>query len=299
MIVTTAIEHDSVLRSVKLLQDVDRFPTVYIKPMPEGNISADQMIGKIDPETTGLVSCMYVNNETGVINDIEAICSYCADNGVVSHVDAVQAAGTIPLNPWRIRCDMMSISAHKIGGPKGIGALYVRDKSILSPIICGGSDQEYGLRGGSENVASIVGFGKACELTKARLYEDDLRASVLKQIFFTNLMERMKSIGLEKIVTVNGNSITAHGKILNLRFSGIDGETLLVMLDSLGVCVSAGSACNSKEHVPSHVLLAMGLSEEDARDSIRISFSASNTEAEIDAAANAFATCIQCIRAMQ
>ena len=172
-------------------------------------------------------------------------------------------------------------------------------KSKLTPIVYGGSEQEFGLRGGTENVAGIVGFGKACEISSKSLHEDTVWVSTLKQRFFMALNEALKDTGDESCVHVNGMSILTPGKTINLRMDGVDGETLLLMLDGKGVCVSAGSACRSHEAEPSHVLSAMGLSKDEARSSIRISFSKKNTADEAVRAAQILAGCISALRARE
>lgn len=164
--------------------------------------------------------------------------------------------------------------------------------SLITPMIHGGSAQESGMRGGTENVAGIVGFGAACELMNERLHEIDVHNSMLKQIFYNVLDENLKAHGLQNVLHVNGDLIIKHGKTINIRFDDVDGETLLLMLDAKGIYVSAGSACHSHESKPSHVLLAMGIDPEDARNSIRVSFSKMNTEAEVKYAAGVIANCV-------
>ena len=168
-----------------------------------------------------------------------------------------------------------------------------------STIVYGGSEQEFGLRGGTENVAGIVGFGRACEISSKSLHEDTVWVSTLKQRFFMALNDALKDTGDESCVHVNGMSILTPGKTINLRMDGVDGETLLLMLDGKGVCVSAGSACRSHEAEPSHVLSAMGLSKDEARSSIRISFSKKNTADEAVRAAQILAGCISALRARE
>ena len=219
--------------------------------------------------------------------------------GILFHTDCVQAAGCYPIDVVKIGCDFLSVSSHKIHGCKGVGALYAKDKSKLAPIVYGGSEQEFGLRGGTENVAGIVGFGKACEISSKSLHEDTVWVSTLKQRFFMALNEALKDTGDEGCVHVNGMSILTPGKTINLRMDGVDGETLLLMLDGKGVCVSAGSACRSHEAEPSHVLSAMGLSKDEARSSIRISFSKKNTADEAVRAAQILAGCISALRARE
>lgn len=289
-IVSTAIEHDSVIKAINSMCIKTNFDSHFVCPNEQGVVETDSIIRRIN-EKTGLVSVMYVNNEVGSENPVAEIGEYCRKHGILFHTDCVQAAGSHEIDVDKIGCDFLSLSSHKIHGVKGIGALYARNKSLLSPIIHGGDKQEFGLRGGTENVPAIVGFGKACEIATECLRKTDVSTSSLKQIFYSCLLEELKAIGLEEIVHINGDLIIKHGKILNLRFDKVDGETLLLMLDAKGVCVSAGSACRSQENEPSRVLLAMGIEPEDARNSIRVSFSRMNTTSEIEVAAKTIAEC--------
>ena len=262
-ILVSAVEHDSVLRAAESLIK-DGFHIEYIPVSNECRVSPAAIENALRADT-GLVSVMFANNETGAINPIEDIGTICMKRGILFHTDCVQAAGCYPIDVVKIGCDFLSVSSHKIHGCKGIGALYARDKSKLTPIVYGGSEQEFGLRGGTENVAGIVGFGRACEISSKSLHEDTVWVSTLKQRFFMALNEALKDTGDEGCVHVNGMSILTPGKTINLRMDGVDGETLLLMLDGKGVCVSAGSACRSHEAEPSHVLSAMGLSKDEAR----------------------------------
>ena len=292
-IIASRYEHDSVIRSAYRLNVRHGFGVTYFYPDHEGHVNPSEVESKGFGDT-GLISVMYVNNETGSENDIQEIANVCKKKGVLFHTDCVQAAGCYPIDVVEIGCDFLSISSHKIHGPKGVGALYVKDPTILSPLIVGGKSQEFGLRGGTENVAGIVGFGKACELAKQNLHTTQNHCSILKQLFYNHLIEDMANIGLPPdIVHINGEQIIKHGKTLNLRFDGVDAETLLLMLSTKGVCVSAGSACTSHESQPSHVLTAMGLSPDEARSSVRISFSKMNTQEEVRDAANIFAACLK------
>lgn len=291
-IVSTAIEHDSIIKSINSMCTKTRFYSHLVRPNAQGVVETDSVIRRIN-ERTGLVSVMYVNNEVGSENPVTEIGEYCKSHNVLFHTDCVQAAGSHEIDVDKIGCDFLSLSSHKIHGVKGVGALYVRDKSLLSPIIHGGDKQEFGLRGGTENVPAIVGFGKACEIATECLRKTDVETSSFKQNFYSCLLESLKSFGLEDVVHINGDLIIKHGKILNLRFDKVDGETLLLMLDAKGVCVSAGSACRSQENEPSRVLLAMGIEPEDARNSIRVSFSRMNTEGEIEEAAKIMADCVR------
>ena len=296
-ILVSAVEHDSVLRAAESLIK-DGFDVEYIPVSSECRVAPAVIEGALRADT-GLVSVMFANNETGAINPIEDIGTICMKRGILFHTDCVQAAGCYPIDVVKIGCDFLSVSSHKIHGCKGIGALYAKDKSKLTPIVYGGSEQEFGLRGGTENVAGIVGFGKACEISSKSLHEDTVWVSTLKQRFFMALNEALKDTGDESCVHVNGMSILTPGKTINLRMDGVDGETLLLMLDGKGVCVSAGSACRSHEAEPSHVLSAMGLSKDEARSSIRISFSKKNTADEAVRAAQILAGCISALRARE
>lgn len=294
-VLVSAVEHDSVLRAAESLTK-EGFDVGYIPVQGDGSVSLTTLEGLLRPDT-GLVSVMYVNNETGSVNPICDIGSLCMKHGVLFHTDCVQAAGCHPINVVEIGCDFLSVSSHKIHGPKGVGALYVKDMTTVTPLIHGGSEQEFGLRGGTENVAGAVGFGKACELSAAQLQEDKTYVSSLKQRFVTELNDALKERGMDDIVHINGGSIMAPGKTVNLRIDGVDNESLILMLDNRGVCISAGSACQSHESKPSHVLTAMGLTMEEARSSVRVSFSRMNTVEEVIEAAQIIAGFVSILRA--
>lgn len=293
-ILVSAVEHDSVLRAAESLTK-EGFDVGYIPVQGDGSVSLTTLEGLLRPDT-GLVSVMYVNNETGTVNPVCDIGSLCMKHGVLFHTDCVQAAGCHPINVVEIGCDFLSVSSHKIHGPKGVGALYVKDMATVTPLIHGGSEQEFGLRGGTENVAGAVGFGKACELSAAQLQEDKTYVSSLKQRFVTELTDALKERGMDGIIHINGGSIMAPGKTVNLRIDGVDNESLILMLDNKEICISAGSACQSHESNPSHVLTAMGLTMEEARSSVRVSFSRMNTMEEIIEAAQTIAGFIGVLR---
>lgn len=290
-VVTTAIEHDSIQNGLRafLLGGGLNDSTVY--PNGNGSVTVEE-IRRVFNAPPDLVSVMYVNNETGAVNEVSEIGSLCRRHGVLFHTDCVQAAGTLSLDVNDLQCDFLSISSHKIHGPKGVGALFVRNRATLSPLIHGGAGQEFGLRGGTENVAGIVGFGAACELAKKNLQSSCAYTSTLKQLFWQRLSERLTAQGISDILHLNGPSVIHPGKILNIRFDGVDAETLVLILDGHGVYVSAGSACRSHEHEPSRVLLAMGLTAEEARNSIRVSFSEQNTQEETLRAADIMSDCV-------
>lgn len=290
-ILTSSIEHDSVIRAtdgISSLQiGVDGFGIVHIENLEQ---ILDENPG------IGLVSIMYVNNETGAVNPIAEIGRVCAEHGVLFHTDCVQAAGCQPIDVNEIECDFLSLSSHKIHGAKGVGALFVKNKELLTPQIYGGAMQEFGLRSGTENVAGIVGFGKACELAGRRREKYLETVSYYKKTFYDRLIMELCKHNLDEIVSINGEPIDRDGKTLNLRFENVDAETLLLMLDAQGVCISAGSACRSHESEPSHVLTAMGMTPNQARDSVRVSFSEFNKSCDVIEAAKIMASCIISLR---
>ena len=292
-LVISAVEHDSVLHAAACLERYG-FRVTYVRPEADGTISPSSIEDALQ-EDTALVSVMYVNNETGAVNDIREIGKICRARGVLFHTDCVQAAGQYPLDVENNYVDFATVSAHKIHGPKGIGALYVRNLDLadaLTPLVCGGSEQEFGLRGGTENVPGIVGFGEAAAQSVDYMKEDMLDVSMCKQSFYNALRTGLEKLGLAPdALRVNGPSVTEPGKILNFRIDGVDAQTLLLLLDSNGICMSAGSACRSRESVPSHVLTAMGLSDDEARASIRVSFSRYNTPEEAIQAGTVTAQC--------
>lgn len=295
-IIVSATEHDSIIRTASELQKrrLIRYRTVEVDNT--GRVGVESIARAISAKTS-LISVMMVNNEVGTRNPVKEIASLCNNTGIVFHTDCVQAVSSEKVDFKEIGCQMMSISSHKIHGPKGVGALI--STVPLNPIIFGGSSQEFGVRGGTENVPAIVGFGKACQLMHDRLESATKKTTKLKQLFYKTLYNKLNAYGCENIIRVNGCPVDQPGKTLNLTLNTIDGETLLLLLSSRGVCVSAGAACSSLESKPSHVLLALGLSENDARNSIRFSFSRLNNSKEITDAATILADCICVLRTMK
>lgn len=306
-VVISQIEHDSVYEAATHMfkpsgnvNIKDDFYTQFIHTKSDGTVDVKHLEALLDEdESIGLVSVMYVNNETGAVNPINHIGEICRDRGILFHTDCVQAAGCHPIDANIIGCDFATISGHKIYAPKGIGAIYIKDKTLARSLIYGGTNQEFGLRGGTENVASIVGLGKACDLICSDFGTQRVTVSLLKRLFYENMTSYLKELNLEDRIHVNGASVGDVGKTLNLRVEDIDSETLLLMLDAKGVCISAGSACHSHRSEPSRVLTAMGLSDDEARDSVRISFSSTNTPAEIEEAAAIFSSCIKTLAGLQ
>ena len=293
-IVISKIEHDSVIKAAKNLIK-DGFHLTYLPVNSYGIVDTDELKQILETNNdVGLVSVMSMNNEIGSVNPVEYIGKICKEKEVLFHTDCVQCLGSDVINTSSWNCDFLSLSSHKIHGPKGVGALYIREnvmKNILQPLIHGGASQEFGFRGGTENVAGIVGFGEACNVVFDNFTNNVTHVLNLKLMFYETLIKGLTDNKLEDLISINGY-IGNRSKVLNIRIRNIDGETMVLLLDSLGICVSAGSACRSHESSPSHVLTGIGLSDDEARDSIRISFSAYNTEEEVITAANEIVNCI-------
>lgn len=306
-IVTSPTEHDSVLRAIESLCNPlccnnkkcikPEFYTSFLPVDKRGHIQVDELEHmSYTYDDIGLVSVMYANNEIGVLNNVASVGRICREKHILFHTDCVQAAGSVALDVTKIGCDFMSISSHKIHGVKGVGALYVRDKQYLSPIINGGLVQEFGLRGGTENVAGIVGFGKACELAGKGIEDYSKMVISYKKHFCEILKDRLADEHMENDVSINGLLPKYPGKTLSLTFKNVDAETLVLMMGAKGVCISAGSACTSHESNPSHVLKAIGLSDDEARSTVRISFSEFNTVYEVERGAKLLAGCVKTLR---
>ena len=292
-IIVGATEHDSVLRPAKEVCAKIGCDITFVIPDKNGVTESSSVLNSIQRDT-GFVSVMMVNNETGVENPVADIGIICSAKGILFHTDCVQAVGDKVIDVNEIGCDFLSLSSHKIHGPKGVGALYVRDLSTIGPMIRGGQSQEFGMRGGTENVPGIVGFGKACEIASSTINESSQCVSILKQLFYQELLKNLGNNS--NILHVNGTSIMHPGKTVNLTIDGVDAQTLVLFLDTMGVCVSAGSACRSHESEPSHVLTAVGISDTSARQSIRVSFSRMNTRDDAMIAAKEIATCSLALR---
>ena len=296
-VVTTQIEHKSVLKSAQKLADEHGFDVIYLGLSKKMARIPENLSQSVLPNT-GLVSIMYANNEIGHAFDVRLIGKLCKKHDVLFHTDCVQAASCRPINVERIGCDFATISSHKIHGPKGVGALFIKDPDMWNAMILGGDSQEFGLRGGTENVAGIVGFGKACELVmQHQTMAEQERLESMKIAFISNFDIRLNQYGLDNVWMVNGCSRTAT-KTLSFQVNGVDAESLILMADNAGVCISAGSACNSRENTPSHVLTAIGLTPDQARSSFRVSFSRMNTVEEVSQAAEIIADCVATLLSM-
>ena len=288
-IVTTAVEHSALINQCEKLQKKG-IEVVFMPVRPDGTLDFKEVEKAVD-EDTAICSVMWANNETGVIYPVEEIAEFCKLKGVLFHTDAVQAVGKIPINLKKNKIDMLSIVGHKLHAPKGVGALYIRRRTRYSPTIIGGQ-QERGKRGGTENVASIVGFGKACELAGQRMDEENTRVKAMR--------DRLEKAILEKIpdVFVNGDRKHRLPNTVNFAFDFIEAEAIPLMLDKTGICASSGSACTTGSLDPSHVLKAMGLTPARARGAVRISLSTYNTDRDIDKLIEALPPIIKRLRAM-
>jgi cysteine desulfurase len=240
----------------------------------EGRLDLDELKESLSDETA-VVSVMYANNETGVIFPIEKVGEIVKEKGISFHTDAVQAAGKIPLNMKKSTIDMLSISGHKLHAPKGIGVLYIRKGTRFSPFIIGGH-QEKGRRGGTENVPYIIGLGRACELAKRHLDDENTRVRALRDYLNKKILEKIPN------VLVNGDQKNRLPNTVSVSFEYVEGESILLLLSDLGICASSGSACTSGSLEPSHVLRAMGVPFTAAHGSIRFSLSIYNTKEEMD-----------------
>lgn len=277
-IITTAFEHPAILNTAKRLEKLG-FDVTYLPVNSSGFVSADDVAAAINGDTA-LVSVMAVNNEVGTIQPIAEIGKICREQGVPFHTDAVQALGSVKLDVNAQNVDMMSISAHKIHGPKGIGALYIR-KGIKPERLIFGGEQESGRRAGTENVAAAVGFARAASLAVSGMDEKNLR--LLK--YQDRLISAFESLGGK----LNGSREARVCSNVNVSFAGQNSEALLLRLDAKGICVSAGSACASGSLSPSHVLVAMGIPAELQKSALRFTMSALTAEKEVEAVCKAAA----------
>jgi len=272
-IITTVVEHPAVLNTCKYMEK-EGFEVTYLKVDSMGRLDLEELRSAIRPETI-LITIMYANNETGVIFPIKEIAKIARERGVTFHTDAVQAVGKIPIDVKDLGVDLLTLSGHKLYGPKGTGALYVRRGVRLVPLLHGGH-QERNRRGGTENVAGLVGLGKACELSAEHMEESVARMKALRDRLEKGLMEKIPDI------KVNGDPEARLPNTANISFEYVEGESLLLNLDMMGVAASSGSACTSGSLEASHVLLAMSLSHEMSHGSVRFSLGRHNTEEEID-----------------
>src|ERR1044071_8021782 len=272
-IVTTGVEHSANIRFCQHLQERG-YDTTFLPVESDGSIDLHLLEKSIRPETA-LVSVMWANNETGVIFPIEEIAALCRSKGVLCHSDAVQVAGKLEIDVQALGVDLLSLSGHKFHAPKGIGLLYVRRRTKFQPYVIGGH-QERDRRGGTENVPYMIGLGCAAELAVSRLDEEDRRVRALR-----DRLEGAILAGIPGTIR-NGSRDQRLPNTSNIAFEGVEAEAILMMLDQAGICASSGSACTTGSLDPSHVLLAMGLSPERARSSLRFSLGIDNTDQDVD-----------------
>ncbi len=288
-IISTAFEHHAVLHTLKRLEKEEGFEVTLLDVHSNGVVTPEEVKAAIRPDTC-LVTIMYANNEIGTVQPIKEICEVCRAAGVTFHTDAVQAVGHIPVNVAEQNIDMLSLSAHKFHGPKGVGALYCRKNIRLLPFIDGGA-QERGKRAGTENVAEIVAMAAALKEACKNMASNSAKVTALRDKIIAELVKIPHS-------KLNGDMAHHLPGTINMCFEGIEGEGLLLHLDDMGVCASSGSACTSGSLDPSHVLLAIGLPHEVAHGSLRLSLSEYNTEEDADVIIKAVPEVVEYLRNM-
>ena len=272
-IVTSSIEHEAILEPCKKLEK-EGFEITYIPVDNSGLVNSKDIEKSITPETC-LVSIMFANNEVGTIQPIQEISKICHNKQIVFHTDAVQAVGKVKIDVKELGIDMLSISSHKINGPKGVGALYIKKGIEIIPFIFGGG-QENGMRSGTENVASVVGFGKACQLAQENMKQNILHLQNIRNNLIAKVMKEIP------LVTLNGHSDQRIANNAHFTFLGVNGEDLIIKLDENGIAASTGSACSVRVQKESHVLKAMGFSHDQIAGSLRLTVGISNTDSEIE-----------------
>ena len=288
-IITSQIEHHAVLNACKQLEK-EGFEVTYLPVDKTGLVSLPDLLHAIRKDTI-LISIMAVNNEVGTIQNVKTLAKIAHDYDIIFHTDAVQAIGQININVQDMEVDLLSISAHKIHGPKGVGALYVKSGINFEPITFGGN-QERGKRSGTENVAGIAGLGKAVELATKNHIETNRKLRNIRDYFLEKLSENVEYF------QINGHPHQKSNAIVNISFYGIEGESLLMLLDLAGICVSTGSACTSKSLLPSHVLEAMKVPADIAQGSIRFSFGTNISKADVDYVVSELAKAVAKLRSI-
>ena len=288
-IITTAIEHEAVFNACQALE-TQGVSVTYLPVDRQGLVDPESVRRAIRPETF-LITVMHANNELGTLQPLEQMGRIAKEHKVYFHTDAVQAAGKIPIDVNALNVDLLSVSGHKLYAPKGVGALYVRSGTRLRQLLYGGHHQR-GFRPGTENVAGIVGLGKAAEIARDALPSDAQQVSTLRDKLECGLVERIQQ------VHVNGGSAPRTPNTTNVMFAGIEGEALVIALDLKGLACSVGAACSSGAVEPSHVLIAIGLSQEEAKSSLRFSLGRHTTESEIDFALEVIPAAVAQLRAL-
>jgi len=279
-IITTAIEHHSVLKTCEALGR-EGFEITFLPVDSQGVVDPQLVVDAIRPDTI-LISVMHANNETGAVQPVEQIGRIARQRGIVFHTDAVQAFGKMAMGTVLDYADMVSVSAHKVYGPRGVGSLLVRRGTSLSPVMTGGH-HEQGLRPGTENVGAIAGFTAAAGQSVAKLAVEAVRLAALRDRFEELLLQTIPG------VSINSRGAARVPNTSNICFTGVESESVLLHLDLLGICASSGSACTTGEPEPSHVLRAMGLSSLQAQGAVRFSFGTSTSQEQIDTGTEALA----------
>jgi cysteine desulfurase len=288
-LVTSKVEHSAIIKQAEALARRG-YEVTWLEVDSSGVINLDDLEKAIRKDTA-IVSLMWANNETGVLFPIEEAAEICRSKGTLFHTDAVQAVGKIDIDLGLVPVNFLSLSGHKLHAPKGVAALYVNRRTRFSPYLIGGG-QENKKRGGTENTASIVALGRAAELALAALKEENVRVKTLRDRFEQGLLETVSS------VKVNGDRTRRLPNTSNLAIEGVDSEGMLMLLDQRGICCSAGSACTAGSLEPSHVLRAMGFSNDRARGSLRFSFSRFNSEVEVEEALRIIPHSVEKLRSM-
>ncbi|MBQ3786876.1 MAG: cysteine desulfurase NifS [Lachnospiraceae bacterium] len=288
-IITTKIEHHAVLHTCEFLEK-HGFEVTYLPVDENGVVSIDELKAAIRPSTI-LISVMFANNEIGTLEPVAQIGHVAHEHGIVFHTDAVQAFGHQPINVDELNIDLLSASAHKLGGPKGVGLLYVRSGVKLSNLIHGGA-QEKGRRAGTTNAFGIIGFAKAMELATLGMEKNNAHEAQLRDHLIKRVLEEIPYVKL------NGHPTDRLSNNANFSFRFVEGESLLIMLDQKGICASSGSACTSGSLDPSHVLLAIGLPHEIAHGSVRLTLSKDNTMEEVDYVVDSLKQMVERLRGM-
>jgi cysteine desulfurase len=286
-IITSCIEHHAVLSTCDDLE-AQGIQITRLAVDSQGRVDPDDVMRSITPRTV-LISIMHANNETGVIQPVKTISEIAGNKGILFHTDAVQSFGKIPLNVHDLGVDLITISAHKIYGPKGVGALYIRKGTKVAPLITGGK-HEHGMRAGTENIPAIVGFAKAADTATTSIETVSARTGFLRDYLENQIREKIDG------VSINGIEAERIPNTTNITFAAIDGESALLHLDLRGICASTGSACATGLPEPSHVLCSMGLSRIQAQASLRFSLGKETTQEEIDITVQALKETVEKLR---
>lgn len=288
-IITTSIEHHAIINVCKFLEKRG-FKVTYL-PVDKDGLVDPQEVKKAITDKTILISVMHANNEIGTIEPIEEIGEIARENGIYFHTDAVQTLGHLPIDVDRLKVDLLAMSAHKLYGPKGVGALYIRKGTKIVPFLYGG-EQENRRRASTENVPGIVGFGEACSLAEKEMPEEERRLTYLRDKLIAGILNRIKNSRL------NGHPTRRLSGNVNVSVEGVEGESMLLHLDLAGICASSGSACTSSILEPSHVLTAIGLSPEIAHSSLRFTLGKDNNEEDINYVLKVLPEIVERLRSM-